>query len=154
MKKLKRKYLEEVRNEKWKSVHAELPTIVKWDDNLQSFLCKNEEGGYYCEWNEFFKKHVIVSNNCKWTPPFEKTILNRKSLASWLCLINGHNIYEDNKVSYEMAGKSVKSSESSHLSHYIADRYEDAIYSLDNGTIPSWIVDYLLTDMEENLTAI
>jgi hypothetical protein len=146
MKKTKEDYIDEVHTEIWKTVHLEYPTEVIWDSEMNCFLCENETGAYYVDYADFFKKHVIKSNVRGWGSSKNN---NKKHLASWLCLINGHNMWEDcleantEKISRMKAKNEKPSNERNNLIEYIADRYEDALFSMENATSPEWLEAYI-----------
>lgn len=146
MKKVKKDYIEEVHSEQWKTIHTEYPTTVEWDEDAECFLCENETGEYYEEYDDFFKKHVIKSNIKRWNGNGSNS---KKCLASWLCLINGHNMWEDcldqhkNKIQLMKLDGEKPANERNNLLDYIAERYEDALFSMENSTSPEWLEEYI-----------
>lgn len=150
----KLKFIEEVHNETWKTIHTELSINPIWDESLDGFLCytSNSKETYFCEYNDFFKKHVIESNKGKWGRGNKtRKELDEKNIASWLCLINGHNFFQDNLEIFLEKHPDKENeikNEGNNLLEYIFDRYEDAIFSLKNETIPTWLLDYIKNDVE------
>ena len=146
-KSVKSKYIDEVLTESWKTVITENNIeIVDWDEDMQGFWCKSDDDLYLCGYEDFFDKHIIRSNIRKWGRGIDnKSDLNQKRLASWLCLINGHNLFH-NKMKITPNAK--LANEGNNLLNYVVDRFEDAQYSLNNSSIPSWLDESTLERFE------
>lgn len=147
--KVKQKYIDETLEQTWKTIHSELPTEVTWDDDMGCFCCSNSRGSYFSNYKDFFHEHVIQENTCSWGDRerlTEQDIEDRK-MANWVCLFNGHNVFEDYRDRYPHV--EVKHNEGCNLLDYIKERSGDVVYSMRNNTALDWLQPYIADDLEK-----
>ena len=130
----KQEYIKDVLSNEWKTIEGKTPLeSLKWDDDLDGFLCLVEGSNDYVlrSYEEFFDNYVLKSNPRFWQ--LTKEDENEQRLyAGWLCVVNAIAIF----LKYKDVDLAKSSNE---IGKYVKDRVEDSHYSIKNNLLPPWV---------------